>query len=51
MGFGVGVPATGIFGIGMVRTPPEAGVLLGSVGSFSVIVWQPTRRNAAAARP
>jgi hypothetical protein len=37
VGFGAGVPGTGIFGIGMVRTPPDAGVLLGWVGSSSVI--------------
>ena len=50
-GFGAGVPATGIDGIGMVKTPPVAGVLLGWVGSSSVIVWHPTRTNAAEAMP
>jgi hypothetical protein len=49
--FGAGVPDSGIFGIGMVSTPPETGVVLGWVGSSSLIEWQPIRRNAAAAMP
>jgi hypothetical protein len=50
-GLGVGVPETRIEGIGIVRTPPEAGVLLGWVGSFSVIEWHPIRSKPAAATP
>jgi hypothetical protein len=46
VGFGVGV-ATGILGIGTVKIG-DAGDFVGSVGSSSVIVWQPTATSAAA---
>jgi hypothetical protein len=49
-GAGAGVADTGIFGIAMVSTPLE-GVVLGWVGSSSLIEWQPISRNAAPAMP
>src|SRR5512140_3819482 len=54
VGFGVGAGvAPGIAGIATVRMPllPAFVVLVGCVGSSSVMVWQPTRSSAAAVRP
>jgi hypothetical protein len=45
--FGVGV-ATGIFGIGTFRIGADVGVFVGSVGSSSVMLWQPARTTVAA---
>ncbi len=44
VGFGAGVPTTGIDGIATVRTP-DLGVFVGCVGSSSVIVWHPARKR------
>jgi hypothetical protein len=49
-GFGTGVLATGIDGIATVRTP-DAGVFVGWVGSSSVIVWHPVRKNVPSTTP
>ena len=49
-GFGVGVLATGIEGIAIVRTPDE-GVLVGWVGSSSVMVWHPARKQVPSTTP
>jgi hypothetical protein len=49
-GLGVGV-APGMAGIGTFRTPPVPGVLVGCVGSSSVIVWHPRRRRAEIEKP
>ena len=49
VGRGVGV-ATGIDGIGTVRTPEE-GVFVGWVGSSSVIVWHPVRKKVPSTTP
>jgi hypothetical protein len=48
VGFGAGVPTNGIDGIGTVRTP-AVGVLVGWVGSSSVIVWHPVRKRVPSA--
>ena len=56
VGFGVGAGVgvgVGIVGIETLSTP-EVGALgdaLGAVGSSSVMVWQPARTRAAAAKP